>query len=434
MALNIKLTEFQDRYLFSSKRFPAFVGGWGTGKSMTAILRCLRLAQETPKNLGLICRKEYTDLRDSTIKDFERYTGMKVNQQNKEVELPNGSIIMFRHADELATLQNINLGFFFIEQAEELDSAEQWFMLHGRLRRQANERSGFVTANCNGHNWVWELWKDKAHTEEYELVEATTYDNAKNLPEDFIKSLESLPELMKRKYVLNDWSVAEGLVWADFKEDRHVVDSFEVPDAWKEVIALDHGYNHPTAILFGAVDFDGTLYIYDEIYEREKLASAHAAHIKELEPKWKQMKRFIDPSCRNKIMQKNGMMYSIMDEYLEHGIMFNCAQNDWDAGVNRVAEYFKRDKLKIFKDKCPNLIREIKQYKYKPQKPGAEKTDERPLKINDDACDALRYLVMSRPQLPEHEKKIVEMSADWWEKQAEEQERFREDLERIHNG
>jgi hypothetical protein len=111
--------------------------------------------------------------------------------------------------------------------------------------------------------------------------------------------------------------------------------------------------------------------------------------------------------------------------------MFNPAQNDWDAGVNRVAELFKTDKIKIFADKCPNLKREIVSYKYKVCKPGQERIEERPMKINDDAVDTLRYLVASRPKLPEKETVTIEKSADWWEKQAKEQEEYRESLMRM---
>ena len=59
----------------------------------------------------------------------------------------------------------------------------------------------------------------------------------------------------------------------------------------------------------------------------------------------------------------------------------------------------KKNKVKIFRDTCPNLINEIKNYKRKPQLIGKEAVDERPIKLNDDCCDALRYLIMSRPQI-----------------------------------
>lgn len=172
-----------------------------------------------PNNLGIVFRKEYTDLRDSTVKDFEKYTGLKVDSQ-RQVELANGSQILFRHIEELHNIQNVNLGWYLIEQGDELDSDNEFFLLFGRLRRQVEpsdkfkalglaERSGFVIANAGDH-WMKPLWKN-GKLDGGELVEASTRDNKDVLPEDFLNSLlvleKNKPEIY-RQYVLNDWSVA----------------------------------------------------------------------------------------------------------------------------------------------------------------------------------------------------------------------------------
>jgi len=171
-----------------------------------------------PNNLGIVFRKEFTDLRDSTIKDFERYTGLKVNSQ-RDVVLPNKSTIMFRHIEELNNIQNVNLGWYLLEQGDELDSDLEFFLLFGRLRRDLTPtqdftdlglslRSGFVIANA-GDNWIKNLWKD-GNLDGGSLEEATTWDNADVLPQDFLDSLKVLektkPEVYKQ-YVLNDWAV-----------------------------------------------------------------------------------------------------------------------------------------------------------------------------------------------------------------------------------
>lgn len=397
------LKNYQAEFVASRAKFPAIVSAWGTGKDLSALARVMALAQESPDNLILILRREFKDLQDSTINDFESYTGIKVNS-NGDASVPTGmrpSKIMFRHIEQLNNLQNINLGAFWINQAEELDGPEAFYLLMGRLRRKVHRRTGFVTANANGHNWVYDVWlKNKNANADYPCWEATTYDNADVLPADYVASLKNLPENMYRRFVLNDHSVAEGLVFADFKEAKHTCFSWDMPEidkSWKEVIALDHGYEHPTAVLFGACNYDGKLIIYGEHYENHQTVSYHANKIKEIEPDYRSMRRVIDPSCRNK-MQKSGVLYSIIDEYGDFGVLFQPAQNDWDAGINRVNEYFKNDKIVIYKDKCPNLIREIKAYKHKFPRPGQEKIDERPIKLNDDTCDALRYLIMSRPQ------------------------------------
>lgn len=216
--LKYNLKKWQDGFIFSKTRYPAMWSSWATGKSMSLIFRAMLYSELIPNNLGIIFRKEYTDLRDSTIKDFERYTGLTINS-SREVVLPNGSVIMFRHIEELNNIQNVNLGWFAIEQGDELASSGEFFLLFGRLRRELSPteeflklgiavRSGFVIGNAGDH-WGKELWKD-GKLEDAEFFEANTLDNVDVLPDDFIKSLEVLkkqrPE-MYAQYVMNDWSV-----------------------------------------------------------------------------------------------------------------------------------------------------------------------------------------------------------------------------------
>lgn len=205
-----KVIKPQGEFILSEARYPAYVAAWGTGKTTAGIGRAMRLSEQYPGNLGLVGRKEYEDLRDSTVKDFQDYTGYKVNS-NREAHLPNGSIIMFRHLEEMNNIQNINLGWFWIEQAEEFETDDIFFKLFGRLRRRGVPHSGFITANTNGHNWIYKHWKLK-NLEGGELYEATTSDNAHNLDPKFIASLEILkhkkPKLYNR-FVLNSWDESD---------------------------------------------------------------------------------------------------------------------------------------------------------------------------------------------------------------------------------
>lgn len=210
------------------------VAAWGTGKTMVGLLKGMQLSLDYPGNLGLVVRKNFTDLKDSTMKDFTRYTGIRV-PSSKDVKLSNGSEIMFRHLDELAGIkQNVNLGWFLIEQAEEFDTSDEFDFLDGRLRREDCFVQGMAIANTNGHNWMWRRWKNKGGSEylcdkefvdengekvgsgiegvEYDgyafLVEAVTADNREHLPDHFLASLNIKKETSPaqyRRYVLNSW-------------------------------------------------------------------------------------------------------------------------------------------------------------------------------------------------------------------------------------
>ncbi len=255
-TVKIDIQPFQRGFYTSTARFPGFVAAWGTGKTMTLILKGMTLSTYYPTNLGLICRKTFRSLQKSTIKDFTRYTGLKVPSSSQEVLVPGTeSSIMFQHAENAGELweivQNMNLGWFGIEQGDELDTAEVFDMLRGRLRRilTPNDeiqdklialgvlsercvafedfskkdrtriekaiveklgipvRQGIVIANTAGHNWMWHRWKYEKWPE-YELHEAVSKQNEEHIPEDTLADWERLKVENPRKhnqYVKNSW-------------------------------------------------------------------------------------------------------------------------------------------------------------------------------------------------------------------------------------
>lgn len=216
--MKIELEKYQAEFLPSKAFFCAMISAVGTGKTLMLLLKAWLYAEAYPDSLILIVRKEYTDLRDSTLKDFRSYFSVDVDT-NKEYKFSNGSVIMFRHGGELAVLKNMNLSFVGIEQAEEFDSDEVFVFLNDRLRRKnAPYRQLCVIANASGHNWLWRIFIHQAQetiildestkqyvrkrTEKIDLfgenidvdylcVEASTFANNKNLARDFLARLIS---------------------------------------------------------------------------------------------------------------------------------------------------------------------------------------------------------------------------------------------------
>jgi hypothetical protein len=283
--MDIVLQDKQRQFCNSNVRFPGFVGCWGSGKTMCGIIRGLLLSETYPNNLGLIVRKRFTDLRDSTLKDFERYTGLNVKKDDKEVKLKNGSVIMFRHGEELSGLQNVNLGWYMMEQAEEFETAEQFDMLRGRLRRQeAGIRQGLVIANQAGHNWVWKRFK-KAIDPDYSLTEADINDCRAYLPADTLRDWEKLKTENIRKYnryVMNSWEDydLEGAYYANLMSDALKSGRIQsVPyDVYAPVYTFwDLGYGDTTVIWF--VQFIGKEIHLIDYYENNGEALSHYVNV-----------------------------------------------------------------------------------------------------------------------------------------------------------
>lgn len=210
--INYDLEPFQWDFYSALNRYPAFIAGVGTGKTMDALFKGDLLSRFYKNNLGLVVRNKFTDLRDSTMKDFTRYTNKHIPQGTKEAHYPNGSVTLFRHAKELSGLKNVNVGWFYIEQGEEFPTDTQFTLLRTRLRRELEVdedywsklvsagpvhpflqnmhdsplRQGMTICNANGHNWAWKKFI-KSPLPGYSCVQATTFDNEANLPPDFVE-------------------------------------------------------------------------------------------------------------------------------------------------------------------------------------------------------------------------------------------------------
>jgi PBSX family phage terminase large subunit len=388
----------QSRYVLSTHKYPTIKGTWGCGKSLATLLAADKECREHPGNLYPIIRREYVDLKNSTMKDWDNWIGKKIT--GNEVRYENGSTILFIHGDDLNSFKNANFGGAAFVQAEEMTEEDFWFM-NGRLRREKGTRQLRIECNYDGHNWIYKLGNVQKLLD---LTLTNTFDNEKNLPADFIPALMKLPKKLQERHLYGSDADMEGLVWEDFSAGKHLVTPFDIPKGWDRIVVLDHGMTNPTAVLWGAIDFDGNIFIYDEHYEAGQIVSHHAQAIKTRDnssvKEW-----LIDPSCQAKNREKNGQQYSVIEEYRDNGLFFVPANNEVLGGINRVSEYFKSDRLKIFKS-CTNLIEEVGQYKWQKLKPGVQKNaPEAPVKHKDHACDCLRYLISSRPESP-IEKKV----------------------------
>lgn len=250
----VKANPYQEGFLTSKKRFPAIVAAIGTGKTMFGLMKVWAFCEKYPNSLFMIVRKEYTDLRDSTLRDCLNYFGANFDS-NKEYRFKNGSVIMARHGAELAVLKNVNLSGFLIEQAEEFETDETFIFLRDRLRRQTSPyRQGLIIANARGHNWVWKYWVNNATERktideetgqhlylngEYECYTANTFANQHNLPEDFINDLKQQAIDAPHHYaqfVANSFE--------EMEEDDYVFNFNELLEAKNLTFAPREGYGH----------------------------------------------------------------------------------------------------------------------------------------------------------------------------------------------
>lgn len=211
-VLNVwELNPSQERFFKSEKKYALFSGGVGCGKSLILILKAIDLSLRYPENYILVGRKTYPELRDSVMKEFFNIVPDSLIKDYAKAEgrvtFPNKSEIIFRHLDTIAEgeIRSLNLGGFFIDQAEQI-SKEVFMELKNRLRRKSvnpKDLRGYMTCNP-ALTWLYGEFK-QSNNSDYEVIEASTLENAKHLPREYIDDLLKHPESYKKQYVYGIW-------------------------------------------------------------------------------------------------------------------------------------------------------------------------------------------------------------------------------------
>lgn len=213
-------------------------------------------------------------------------------------------------------------------------------------------------------------------------------------------------ELESRRY--GKFRSDTGLVYTEFDENVHVVEPFEVPYDWQDVLSIDPGLNNPLSCHWYCVDYDGNVYVVAEHYEAKKDVGYHANKINEISDKigWHRDNKgrvtaLIDSAANQRTLASQK---SVTELFYDYGIVVNPKVNkDLFAGIARVKEYFKSNKIFIFKN-CVNMIREIKGYWWG--------DGDVPKKKEDHSLDELRYYVMSKPDNVRPKTPLTEIQKD----------------------
>lgn len=401
----------------------ALFGGYGSAKSTASLwelfIRCL----ENPNTVALITAPTLPLLKRTSIKTFldeiipppllERF-----NKSEMEFTLTNGTVIYAVASDEETKLRSLNIAFAHMEEASGIKRSI-YDQLLTRLRHHNGWNKCLIVSSNPDTNWIKDVLvqndarKNPLHPEHEDYdptiinyIWATKLN--KYLPRDFIEKLsKGKPEWWIKRFLEGSFDHSSGMVYPEAASC--IID--DIPDfdklskGWERTIKADFGIRNPTAVLFGAIDpKEGVLYIYTEYYQANALLPQHAKAIKpKVNEAYEQGPvRFMvgDPAMQSRGADVlNGR--NVMQLYQEYNLYFSPGNNNIDAGILRVNSYINRGKLKIFRS-CVNLAREIVNYKYPELDMDDEKNlDEKPIKRNDHAVDALRYGCMRLPENPD---------------------------------
>lgn len=388
------------RYLFD--------GGARSGKTDLTLVWLVAQAQRFPGARILAARWRLdharTTLWSLSLKKLlpPGCAGARYFEQSLELRLPNGSMIRVAGLDDAERVDKI-LGdeylHIFVNEATQISYATLTKVMT-RLSQNIPGAVRKLVLDCNPkgpRHWLHQLGvrhlvpsADPAKAEPLPDADAwcrlswTPYDNP-YLPADTIRTLEALPGVMRRRMLLGEWCNNEGAVYEGFDPDFNCFDELpEHSSHWRRIRSIDFGFTNPFCCLWGAVDADGRLWIYRELYERGRRADELAPRI--LEAEEGSFTTVADPedAAGRATLAAAGIETVPAEKQVVPGVQA-VQRRLADAGDGRPRLYIAR--------RCANLLNEIYDYRWEEPAQGREAKEE-PHKENDHAMDAMRYMVM----------------------------------------
>lgn len=192
---NIYLNQF-------STPFKAYVGGYGSGKTFVGCLDLLNFVSVHPGITMAYFGPTYGTIRDvfyPTIEEAGKHLGFScdIKTANREVHLYRGlyfyGTIICRSMDNPNSIIGFKFARAFIDEMDTLATIEKqekaWNKIIAR-RRGSTEYQVVIgmTTTPEGFKHTYNLFSDNP-TKSYSMVQASSYENKKYLPGDYISTL-----------------------------------------------------------------------------------------------------------------------------------------------------------------------------------------------------------------------------------------------------
>lgn len=370
-AVAVNLFPRQLRFVEDSARYPAAIGGIGSGKTFVGAAKVI--SRLNRQELGLICAPTYPMLRDATQRTL--FTMMRdigipfeYHKGDKTLLVPSyGHEIIFRSLDDPDNMRGPNVNYSWIDEAAYV-SADAWRIVKGRTR-VGDYQQAWITGTPKGRNWIWEEWVKRAD-DRHTMYRFRTDENP-TLDADYVASLGYEGKFAAQE-LGGEFVSFEGLVYEGFDRDRNVrrVDT----TGWRKVGGVDVGARNPTVVLTICIAGDERVHIEREFYQRN-MGSTDILSSIEAEVDASALEDvYIDPSAA-----------AYITDLLADGYPATKANNDVQTGIQRVASCLPRLTVD---PSCVHTITEFESYQYPDE---GKVNSDKPIKQNDHCVDALRY-------------------------------------------
>lgn len=347
----------------------------------------------------------------------------KFNADEKSFTFPNGSRLKLGYCDsesDVFQFQGQEYSIIGLEEACHFSESQMQFLTTcNRSTRTDIKPRMYYTANPGGvgHQWFKRLFIDREYREgenpdDYVFIPARVYDNAvlMDANPEYVKTLEALPEDLRRAHLEGDFSVFAGQFFREFRKEIHVRERFDIPDYWKKFRSLDYGLDM-TACYWWAIANNGQCFIYRELHEPNLNLSQAAKKISEMTPQNEIISYTVaSPDLWNRRQETGASGMEIMSKNGLRGLV--KAKHNRIQGWRMLREYLnpyvgedgrKTARLQIFED-CKSAIKYFPMVIHDEHNP--EDAADRP-HIASHCVESLRYGCLSRHPESSYQEELI---------------------------
>lgn len=407
----------QNAFLDLPHKFRAFVGGFGSGKTWVGgAAQCEHFWEHPKANLGYFA-PTYAQIRDIYYPTFEEVAHtygfkVKINQGNHEIRVYKGrcyhGTIICRSMEKPETIVGFKIARGLMDELDVMKPQKAelaWRKTIARLRLKFDGLNGLdVTTTPEGFRFVYKQWvkavRDKPELANlYGMVQASTYDNELNMPDDYISSLmASYPPQLISAYLRGQFvNLASGAIYPNFcRRANHTSEHIKPSEVLH--IGMDFNVQNMTAVV--SVIRDGMPLTLEERVKVLDTPAMVKVLKEDYQSKGHQIVVYPDASGQNRkssnasetdisLLEQAGFMVVVDDS--------NPAVKDRINAVNAMtlnADGARR--WKVNTDNCPTLTEAQEQQAWDPKKGEPDKTTG-----HDHPNDAVGYFLVKRYPIAE---------------------------------
>lgn len=418
-------------------------GPAGSGKTLAILHKINRAMWDFPRARTLIVRKVRADLAQSVLVTYERDVLGQDNpicsgvlrENRMSYRYPNGSEVVVGGMDRPGKILSSEYDIIYPAEAVQFEQNDwETFVMRNRNFVMPYQQILADTNPGHPHHFL----KQMADASAIRFLNSFHRDNPAYWDKEandwtergrvyVLGKLGRLTGVRKARYLENKWVIAEGAVYDEFSDAIHVIDRFEIPKSWRRFRAIDFGFTNPFTCAWYAMDPDGRLYMYREIYMTQRTVAQHADEILRLtagveKGAWKEMDAL---ERRRRLAQGEVIEFTVTDHDAEdretlhqNGIKTVAAEKAISPGIQEMKErltvagdskpriYYLRDSLVELDSNLvdpdnpdrhilpTNTIDEFSAYVW-PKGEDGKINKEKPVDAHNHAMDRDRYMAMA---------------------------------------